>query len=108
MFSYITGSICFIYGVIVSYSSKKSMAEISNKKNKKIKRLDNIRDNIEIKHNGIDYNFIDYNNPNYIGIIPYRAEDITESMLNNPSDPDYIGHLFEEYRKKYDGSQFNL
>jgi len=102
MFSYITGSICFIYGVIVSYSSKKSISEISNKKNKKIKRLDNIQDN------GIDYNFIDYNNPNYIGIIPYRAEDITDSMLNDPFDPNYIGHLFEEYRKKNDGSQFNL
>ncbi len=76
------------------------MEDNINKKNEKIERLDNNQDNNEIKNNGIDHN-----NPYYIGIIPYRAEDITFSMLNNPDDPKYIGHLFKSEKK---GAEYNL
>ena len=37
--------------------------------------------------------------------IPYPVEEITESMLNNPNDPKYIGHLFNFGKG---GAEYNL
>ncbi len=96
MLGYITGSILTIYGVIVSYTSKKS---IEDKKNEKLQSCDNLH----AQNNGIDCN-----HPNFMGIIPIDSTKITtESMLNNPDDPNYIGYFFEEHRKYYI-NKFNL
>ena len=101
MLGYITGSILTIYGVIVSYTSKKS---IEDKNNEKLQSCDNIH----TQNNCIYYNGIDCNHPNFMGIIPVDSTKITtESMLNNPNDPNYIGYFFEEHRKYYI-NKFNL
>ncbi len=97
MLGYITGSIGFLYGVISSYTSNKSIEDKNTKNNEKIQSCNNI----QTKNNDTE------NNSNYMGIIPFRAEDITESMLKNPNDPNYIGKFFEENIYFYRG-KFNL
>jgi hypothetical protein len=104
MLGYITGSIGFLYGVISSYTSNKSMEDKNTKNNEKIQSCDNI----QTQNNGIYYNGIDCNHPNFMGIIPIDSTKIiTESMLNNPDDPDYIGYFFKEHLPFY-RNKFNL
>ena len=84
MFVYITGGIFLISYTIVSlYSS---------------------RNNIEKKDNNEDNKSIQSLNNGVIQI-PYREEDITFSMCNNPNDPKYIGHLLYSEKK---GAEYNL
>ena len=80
MLVYLTGGILFLSCTIVSYYTGKIDEEKDNKPPE------------EILDNGIIR-------------IPYRAEDITFSMLNNPNDPNYIGHLFKSSKK---GAEYNL
>lgn len=88
MLGYIRGSLYFIYGLIVSYSSNKSIEENSNNKNEQTQSCNNIE-----------------KNSNFLGVIPYKAEDITHSMLNDPKNPHYIGHFFLSQER---GAQYNL
>lgn len=37
--------------------------------------------------------------------LPVRVEEITDNMLNNPNDPNYIGHLLKIGEE---GAEFNL
>lgn len=93
MLGYIRGSLYFIYGLVVSFSSNKSIEENSNNKNEQTQSCNNIQ------INNID------KNPNFLGVIPYKAEEITHSMLRNPDDPHYIGHFFPLQER---GAQYNL
>ena len=82
MFAYLTGSLIFISCTILSFYTGKANE---------------------------DKDYIDENritkNPNNVIQIPYSAEDITFSMLNNPNNPLFIGHLFKSEKN---GAEYNL